>query len=38
VSLIARPGQESLLLALATAIERQRGPFPEPRFLPTVAD
>jgi amidase len=38
VSLVGKPGDESVLVLLATAIERQRGPFPEPRFLPTVAD
>ncbi len=38
VSLIGKPGEEPLLLALGTAIERERGPFPEPRFLPTIAD
>jgi amidase len=38
VSLIGEPGQESLLLGLAAAIEQQRGPFPEPRFLPSIGD
>jgi amidase len=38
VSLIGKPNEESLLLALAAAIERERGPFPEPRFLPSTAD
>jgi amidase len=36
VSLIAKPGDETSLLTLASAVERERGPFPEPRFLPTV--
>jgi amidase len=38
VSLIGKPGEESSLLALAGAIERARGPFPEPRFLASVGD
>ena len=38
VSLIGNPGEESSLLALAGAIERARGPFPEPRFLASVGD
>jgi amidase len=36
VALVAAPGRESLLVALATAIERERGPFPQPRFLPSL--
>jgi amidase len=36
VSLIGKPDDESLLLLLAAAIEEQRGPFPEPRFLPSI--
>ena len=36
MSLIGRPGDEPGLVALAAAIERERGPFPEPRFLPTL--
>ena len=36
VSLIGQPGEESLLLTLGEAIERERGPFPEPRFLPSI--
>jgi hypothetical protein len=36
VALIGKPGSEPLLLALAAAIERRRGPFPEPRFLPSL--
>jgi amidase len=35
VSLIGKPGEESLLFALGVAIEQARGPFPEPRFLPS---
>jgi amidase len=38
VSLIGKPGDERSLLALAAAIERARGPFPEPRFLPSTGD
>jgi amidase len=38
VTFIAEPGREATLLAIAGALERERGPFPEPRFLPTVAD
>jgi amidase len=36
VALIASPGREEMLVALAAAIEQQRGPFPEPRFLPSI--
>ncbi len=36
VSLIGKPGEESALLTLGAAIERERGPFPEPRFLPSI--
>jgi amidase len=38
ISLIGKPGEESVLSALGAAIERERGPFPEPRFLPTIED
>ena len=38
VAIIGRPGTEALLLEIAALLERSRGPFPEPRFLPTVAD
>jgi len=38
VAIIGRPGTEALLLEIAALAERLRGPFPEPRFLPTVAD
>jgi len=36
VSFIGQPGDESSLLALGAALERERGAFPEPRFLPSV--
>ena len=36
VSFVAKPGEESSLLALGAAIERERGAFPEPRFLPSI--
>jgi amidase len=36
VSLIGQPGSEAQLVALGEAIERARGPFPEPRFLPSI--
>ena len=38
VTLVTQPGEESSLLALGAALERERGPFPEPRFLPSVED
>ncbi len=38
IALIGKPREESHLLALAAAIEQQRGSFPEPRFLPSVED
>jgi amidase len=38
VALIGKPRAEALLLAFGEAIERRRGPFPEPRFLPSTAD
>jgi amidase len=38
VAFIGRPQDEARLLAIAAAFERVRGPFPEPRFLPTIAD
>ncbi len=38
IAIIGRPGSEPLLLEIAALAERTRGPFPEPRFLPTVAD
>ncbi len=38
VSLIGQPGEEPALLELAAAIEQRRGPFPEPRFLPSIDD
>jgi amidase len=36
VSLIGAPGGEARLLALGAALERARGPFPAPRFLPSI--
>jgi amidase len=38
VAFIGQPGDEARLFAIAAAFERARGPFPEPRFLPTIAD
>ncbi len=38
IAIIGRPGTEALLLEIAALAEQLRGPFPEPRFLPTVAD
>jgi amidase len=38
VALIGRPGTEALLLEIAALLERSRGPFPEPRFLPSIVD
>jgi amidase len=38
VALIGKPDDEATLLGLAAAIERGRGKFPEPRFLPSVGD
>ncbi len=38
VSFIGRPGSESRLVSIAAAVERQRGPFPDPRFLPSIQD
>jgi amidase len=38
IALIAGPDQESLLVMLASALELERGPFPEPRFLPSIGD
>jgi amidase len=38
VALVGKPGEESQMLSLAAAIERGRGPFPGPRFLPSIAD
>jgi amidase len=36
VTLIGSLGGEAQLLALGEAIEQARGPFPEPRFLPSI--
>lgn len=38
VALIGQPNDEATLLAIAAALERERGPFPEPRYLPTIAE
>jgi amidase len=38
ISLVAKPGQEAGLIAIAVAFEQLRGPFPPPRFLPSAPD
>ena len=38
VSLIGKPGEVPVMLSLAASLERARGPFPEPRFLPSIGD
>jgi amidase len=38
VSLVGKPGELPSLLSLAAALERARGPFPEPRFLSSTGD
>jgi amidase len=38
VAFVGRPDDEARLFAIAAAFERARGPFPEPEFLPTIAD
>ncbi|HXS80420.1 MAG TPA: hypothetical protein VN818_09050, partial [Gammaproteobacteria bacterium] len=38
VAFVGQPQDEARLFAIAAAFERARGPFPEPEFLPTVAD
>jgi amidase len=38
VALIGRPNDEATLLAIAAAFEQERGPFPEPRFMATIAE
>ena len=38
VAFVGQPQDEARLLAIAAAFERVRGPFPEPRFLPAIAD
>jgi amidase len=38
VAFIGQPQDEARLIAIAAAFERARGPFPEPKFLPTAAD
>jgi amidase len=36
MSVIGKPGDEAQMLALGEALERARGAFPEPQFLPSV--
>jgi amidase len=38
LALIGKPRDESRLVTLAVALERARGPFPEPRFLPSIGE
>jgi Asp-tRNA(Asn)/Glu-tRNA(Gln) amidotransferase A subunit family amidase len=38
LSFIGKPRDEARLVEIAAAFERARGPFPEPRFLPTIAE
>jgi len=38
VAVIVRPGDETSMLTIAAALERLRGPFPEPRFLESIGD
>lgn len=38
VAFIGRPQDEARLFAIAAAFESARGPFSEPRFLPTIAE
>jgi amidase len=38
IVLVGRPGSEPRLLEIGSLLERQRGEFPAPRFLPTVAE
>jgi Asp-tRNA(Asn)/Glu-tRNA(Gln) amidotransferase A subunit family amidase len=38
VAFIGQPEDEARLFAIAAAFERVRGPFPQPRFLATIAD
>jgi len=38
VAFVGQPQDEARLFAIAAAFERARGPFPEPQFLPTIAD
>jgi len=38
VAFIGRPNDMATLLAITAAFERERGPFLEPRFLPTIAE
>jgi len=38
VAFIGQPHDEARLVAIAAAFEHARGPFPEPKFLPTTVD
>ena len=38
LAIVVRPGDETLMLTIAAALERLRGPFPEPRFLASTGD
>ncbi len=38
VAFIVRPGDETRMLAIGAVLEKLRGPFPQPRFLASVAD
>jgi amidase len=38
LTFIGKPGEHGLLLALGAALERERGAFPAPRFLPSTVD
>ena len=38
IAFTGRPGSEDLLISIAAVYEKLRGAFPEPKFLPTVAD
>ena len=38
IAFTGRPGSENLLISIAAVYEKLRGAFPEPKFLPTVAD
>jgi amidase len=36
IALIVRPGDEHIMLTIGAALEKSRGLFPEPRFLPSI--
>jgi amidase len=38
VAFIGKPREEAPLIEIATVVERLRGPFPQPQFLPSTAD